>query len=338
MPTPKNLRVVITRQGGPEVLQLVEEEIPPVPPGHVGVKVFATGVAFADVLMRRGLYPKTPAFPFSPGYDIVGEVHSLGEGVNEFRLGERVAALTMIGGYSQYAAVPAAHLVRVPEGLDAAEAVSLVLNYVTAYQMMQRVAKLSEGQAMLVHSAAGGVGTAALQPGKKLKLRMFGTASKPKHELIHSLRATPIDYRSEDFREVVRRALPGGLDCVLDPIGGIHWWESYRCLRSAGNLVCYGAQAAVSEGKGAAALGFALLGLIKVLPDGRRASWYNVKLLRDAKPEWFREDLSRLFEMLAARQIQPVIAGKLPLRGAARANGLLEAAQVAGKLVLLPQE
>lgn len=334
----KNIRVVITRQGGPEVLQLIEEEIRSVPPGHVRVKVLAAGVAFADVLMRRGLYPKTPPFPFSPGYDIVGEVDSLGEGVNEFRLGGRVAALTMIGGYSQYAVVPSRHLVRAPDGLDPAEAVSLVLNYVTAYQMMHRVANLREGQAMLAHSAAGGVGTAALQLGKNLSLRMFGTASKSKHDLVRSLGATPIDYRSENFRDVVRRALPGGLDCVLDPIGGMQWWESYRCLRSAGNLVCYGAQAAVSEGKGAAVLGFALLGLMKVLPDGRRASWYNVKRQRDAKPEWFREDLSRLFEMLAARHIQPVIAGRFPLRDAARANELLESAQIAGKLVLLPHD
>jgi len=320
------------------VLQQVEEEMPSPPPGHVRVKVLATGIAFADILMRRGLYPGAPEFPFAPGYDIVGEVDCLGGGVRDFQVGQRVAALTMVGGYSQYTVVPAAHLVTVPPGLDAAEAVSLVLNYVTAYQMMHRFAKLREGLAMLVHSAAGGVGTAALQLGKILGLRMFGTASKPKHELLRALGATPIDYRAEDFRRVTRRALPQGIACVLDPIGGTHWWKSYLCLERNGSLVCFGAQAAVTEGKTVAALGFALLGLMKALTDGRRAGWYNVKKLRDAKPEWFREDLSKLFLMLCARQIQPVIAGRFPLGEAARANELLESAQVAGKLVLLPQE
>ena len=338
MSSGKNLSVVITRQGGAEVLQQVEGEIPPVSPGHVRVKVLATGVAYADVLMRRGLYPRVPKFPFAPGYDIVGEVDSLGGGVKHFQLGQRVAALTMIGGYSQYAVVPAAHLVPVRAGLDPAEAVSLVLNYVTAYQMIHRVAKLREGQTMLVHSAAGGVGTAALQLGKILGLRMFGTASKPKHELLRSLDATPIDYRSDDFLQVTRQNVPAGVDCVLDPIGGTNWWKSYRCLNERGSLICFGAQAAVTQGKAVAALGFVLLGFMKALPGGRSAIWYNVKQLRDAKPEWFREDLSRLFEMLSARQIQPVIAGRFPLREAARANELLESAQITGKLVLLPQD
>ena len=338
MSASKNTRVVIARLGGPEVLQLVDEDMPTVPDGHVRVKVLATGVAFADVLMRHGLYPDAPQLPFSPGYDIVGEVDVSGPNVTGFQVGQRVAALTMIGGYSRYAVVPAAHLVPVHEGLDSAEAVSLVLNYVTAYQMMHRVAKLSSGQAILIHTAAGGVGTAALQLGNIQGLKMFGTASRPKHDLVRRLGGTPIDYRSEEFLSRVRETIPAGIDCVLDPIGGTQWWKSYRCLRRGGSLICFGAQAAVAGGKGVAALGFALLGLMKALPDGRHASWYNVKKLRDAKPDWFREDLSQLFQLLAVRQIQPVIAGKFPLREAARANELLEKSQGAGKFVLLPQE
>jgi NADPH:quinone reductase-like Zn-dependent oxidoreductase len=308
----KNLRVVITAQGGSEVFRLIEEDLPPVPSAHVRVKVLATGVAYADILMRRGLYPDAPKFPFAPGYDTVGEIDSLGEGVSDFQIGQRVAALTMIGGYSRYTIVPAAHLVPVPAGLDPAEAVSLVLNYVTAYQMMRRVAKLQTGQRLLVHSAAGGVGTAALQLGKILGLAMLGTASRPKHGLVTELGAVPIDYRSEDFVDRVKRLAPEGLDCVLDPIGGAHWWASYRCLRKAGTLVCFGAQAALTEGKATAGLGFGLLGLMKILPDGRHAGWYNIKKMRDARPDWFREDLSILFGYLGAGKIQPVIAGKFP--------------------------
>jgi NADPH:quinone reductase-like Zn-dependent oxidoreductase len=334
----KNTRVVITRQGGPEVLAWVEDDLLPPKPGEVRVKVLAAGVAYADILMRRGLYPGTPDFPFTPGYDIVGEIDARGPKVSNFRVGQRVAALTMTGGYGRFTNVPAAHLVPVPDELDPAEAVSLVLNYVTAFQMIRRVAQLRSGQRLLVHSAAGGVGTAALQLGKIMGLVMFGTASKPKHALLSDLGAIPIDYRAEDFARRVRQLASQGLDCVLDPIGGKSWWRSYGCLRRGGSLVCYGVQAATSEGKMVAGLGFATLGIVKILPDGRRASWYNVKLLRNKHPDWFREDLTQLFELLAARKIRPVIAARLPLRQAARANTMLEQSQVSGKLVLLPWE
>jgi NADPH:quinone reductase len=335
---PKNLRVIITAQGGPEVLKLVEEDLPAPGHGQVRVKNLASGVAYADVLMRHGLYPKTPPFPFAPGYDIVGDIDALGQGVTQFALGQRVAALTMVGGYAQYTIVPAAHLVPVPDQLDPAEAVSLVLNYVTAYQMLHRFSHLREGQRLLVHGAAGGVGTAALQWGRIAGLQMFGTASKPKHALVTSLGATPIDYRSENFVERIKQLAPGGVDCVLDPIGGKNWLASYRCLRSGGTLACYGASSAVAEGKLFAGLGFATLGLLKLIPGGKRAYWYNIKTLRDTHPDWFREDLSKLFNLLRDKKIQPVIAAKLPLREAARANEMLEKAQVSGKIVLLPQE
>jgi NADPH:quinone reductase-like Zn-dependent oxidoreductase len=338
MPEQKNARVVITALGGPEVLKWVEEYLPTPRAGEVRVRILAAGVAFADVLMRRGLYPGTPKFPFAPGYDIVGEVDALGDGVSHFKIGQRVAALTMIGGYSGYTVVPASRLVPVPNGLDPAEAVSLVLNYVTAYQMLHRVAKLREGQRVLIHAAAGGVGTAALQLGELAGFEMFGTASKPKHALVASLGATPIDYRSENFVARLRELAPGGVDAVLDPIGGKNWWASYGCLRKGGALVCYGSQAALSEGKLAAGLGFATLGLVKILPDGKRAPWYNVKSFSDTSPEMFREDLTRLFDLLGQQKIRPVIAARFPLREAARANELLEKAQVSGKLVLLCQE
>jgi NADPH:quinone reductase-like Zn-dependent oxidoreductase len=338
VPTIRNSKVVITGRGGPEVFKRVEDKLPTPGPSHVRVKNLASGVAYADVLMRHGLYPKIPPFPFAPGYDIVGDIDALGPGVKQFSLGQRVAALTMIGGYAQYTLVPAAHLVPVPDQLDPAEAVSLVLNYVTAYQMLHRCAHLREGQRLLVHGAAGGVGTAALQLGKIAELQMFGTASKPKHELVSSLGATPIDYRSENFVDRLKQLAPGGMDCVLDPIGGKNWLASYHCLRVGGTLACYGASSAVAEGKLSAGLGFAMLGLLKFVPDGKRAFWYNVKTLHDSHPAWFREDLTKLFVLLGERKIRPIIAVKLPLREAARGNELLEHAQVSGKIVLLPQE
>ncbi len=334
----KNARMVITSRGGPEVFKWVEEGLPTPAAGQVRVKVIAAGVAFADILMRHGLYPATPAFPFAPGYDIVGEVDALGDGVSGFAVGQRVAALTMIGGYSRFTIVPTAQLVPVPDKLDPAEAVSLVLNYVTAYQMLHRVAKLQQGQRFLVHSAAGGVGTAALQLGKITGLEMFGTASKGKLELVTALGATAIDYRAENFAERIRQLAPEGLDAVLESVGGKTRTDSYRCLRRGGCLVCYGVSSAIEKGKLSAGLGFAWLGLMKLVPDGKQAVWFNVKSWCDAHPDWFRKDLSKLFGMLAARQIQPVIAARMPLREAARANELLEKAQVSGKIVLLCQE
>ena len=333
-----NARIIIPGQGGPAVLRLIEEPMPQPQRGQVRVRVLAAGVAYADLLMRRGLYPGTPQFPFTPGYDIVGDVDALGEGVSGLQLGQRVAALMMTGGYSRYITVEASRLVPVPSGLDPAEGVSLVLNYVTAYQMLHRVAKLRSGQKLLVHSAAGGVGTAAMQLGKIAGLQMYGTASKAKHEILHSMGALAIDYRSEDFVERIRQLARDGMDCVLDPIGGKQWWDSYSCLRRSGTLVCYGVQAAVSKGKAVAGLGFALLGLTKIIPDGKRAQWYNVTGLRGKHPEWFREDLEKLFELLKARQIAPVVAAKFPLREAARANEMLEQSQAVGKIVLLCQE
>jgi NADPH2:quinone reductase len=243
----------------------------------------------------------------------------------------------MTGGYSRFTIVPAADLVAVPDGLDPSEAVCLVLNYVTAYQMLHRLAQLNAGQKFLVHSAAGGIGTAALQLGKIAKLETFGTASKAKLGLVSALGAVPIDYGAENFSCRIRQLVPDGLDCVLDPVGGMHWWASYTCLRRGGILLCYGAQVNLSGGTLAAGLGFALFGLMKVLPDRKKLRWYNSRIFRDQHPEWFHEDLTILFNLLLARSIQPVIAGKFRLRDASRANEMLEKGQAAGKLVLLPQ-
>jgi len=173
--------------------------------------------------------------------------------------------------------------------------------------------------------------------GKIAKLETFGTASKAKLGLVSALGAVPIDHRAEQFPGRIRQLVPDGLDCVLDPVGGTHWWASYTCLRPGGILLCYGAQVNLSGGTLAAGLGFALFGLMKALPDRKKLHWYNSRTFRDQHPEWFREDLTVLFSLLLAGSVQPVIAGKFRLRDASRANEMLEKGQAAGKLVLLPQ-
>src|SRR5450432_3900452 len=224
--------VVISRKGGPEVLLLVDRDLPIPGPGQVRIQVLATGVAYADVLMRNGLYLGVPALPYAPGYDIVGVVESLGSNVSRAKVGDTVAALTVTGGYSQYIVMPETELIAVPPGLDPAEAVSLVLNYTTAYQMLHRIAKVKEESRVLIHGAGGGVGTAALELGRLAGLEMWGTASPGKHDLVRSLGGPPIDYRSEDFVAAVRRATGDGVDLALDPVGWSYFRRSFRALRA----------------------------------------------------------------------------------------------------------
>ncbi len=220
MPAVKNRRIVVTAFGGPEVLKYIEEDLPEPGRAEVRVKVLAAGVAYADVLMRRGLYPGTPPPPFTPGYDLVGEIDAIGEGVMQFGLGQRVGALTVRGAYSQFAIVPAEYLVPVPGSLDPAEAVCLILNYVTAYQMLHRVVNVSSGQRILIHGAAGGVGTALLQLGALHGLTMYGTASKSKQDAIVSAGGIPIDYRAEDFSKRVRELSPDGVASPCSSLSG----------------------------------------------------------------------------------------------------------------------
>ena len=322
----KNTRVVITRRGGPEVLRVVEEELADPQPGRVRVRIIATGVAYADVLMRYGLYPVKEKVPFAPGYDIVGVTSA----------GDRVAALTIHGGYARYLDLAQEELVPVPDSLDPAEAVSLVLNYVTADQMLHREANVKSGDRILVHGAEGGVGTALLELGRLDRLEMFGTASSGKQDLVKSLGATPIDYKTEDF--VDRAQSIGGVDAVFDAIGGSNWWRSYRCLRAGGRLVVYGISAAISHNRAnrAVAVGsFLSLGIMKAIPDGKSASFYAITTYKEKHPDWFREDLSRLLDLLRRQMIHPVIGERLPLREAARAHQLLESASVTGKIVLM---
>lgn len=342
-----NTRVLITAHGGPEVLKLVEDQLPEPRPGEVRLKVLVTGVAFADVLMRYGMYPNTPPLPFSPGYDVVGVIDKLGENVNDFAVGDTVAALTMFGGYSRYLCVPARELTQVPAGVDPAEAVSLVLNYVTAQQMIHRIAQLQPQQSVLIHGAGGGVGTAALELGSLAGLKMFGTASRSKHDLVTSLGGIPIDYKSDDFVTRVLQMTGGkGVDAVFDSVGGSNWWRSYKTLRTGGKepggkLIGFGMSSVIEQGRPSKLRGlasFALMGLLGILPDGKTARWYSITTEKKRHLEWFPEDLAHVLQLLSDKKIRPTVSERLPLREAQRAHEMIEHARVTGKIVLLCQE
>ena len=334
----KHRRVVVARHGGPEVLQVVEEDLPEPQPGEVRVKVLAAGVSAYDLMFRRsGRLPGTPKAPFTLGEDVVGVVDKLGEGVSGFEPGQRVAggtfSLGVGGGYAEFVCMAASEWVPVPPDVDSAEAVCLVVNYVTAHVMMHRAANVQRGERILVQGAAGGVGTALLELGKLTGLEMYGTASKYNHELVSSLGATPIDYRNEDFVERVRSLTGDGVDVVFDPIGGARQlWRSYRALRKGGRLVWFGVAATKKQGLRVIPLTLLTVSLLKLIPDGKQAP-----LAPDLGKDnaWYRETLAELLGLLAEGKIKPVVAARIPLVEAARAHELLERGGYAGKIVLV---
>ncbi len=333
-------RVLLQAHGGPE--QLVVDEVAALPQpktGEVRVRVLTAGTGFTDTIIRLGQYPGVREKPpFVPGYDWFGVVDALGEGVTTLRVGQYVADMPVIGGYTQYLCAPADRVVPAPDGLDPAEAVAMILSYTTAYQMLTRLKKLEPGMTGLVHAAGGAVGTALLELGRHMGLTLLGTASSGKHELVRHFGATPIDYRSEDFEQVVLKATGGeGVDIVFDTIGGANWARSYRCLKRGGLLVGFGALQAKDGEESIPSLlwGFArLLGLWKLIPDGRGSTFYNIQTRREKHPDQFREDLQSLFALLAAGELHPAIAAIEPLEAAAEVHRRIDKAEIAGKVVL----
>lgn len=345
----KHTRIIVTHYGGPDALQVLEEERPEPKGGEVRVRVLAAGVSAPDIMAREGIHPETPRVPYTPGWDLVGVVDRLGDGVAGIEPGQIVAALPISGAYAEFVCLPQRELVPVPSGLDAAEAVSLILNYITAYQMTHRSAKVKAGQRVLIHGAAGGVGSALLQLGRLAGLEMYGTCSARQASVVSGLGATPIDYETQDFVAEIRRLTGEGVDVVFESIGGTHIWLSRKALRRNGTVVAYGLTGSLRGGRLASGRSggrhrfravaifgvYILAGLI--LPGRKRVVPYSIQTLKRLRPELFREDLVALFELLKQQKIKPLIARRLPLAEARQAHELLGAGGVAGKIVLVPQ-
>lgn len=331
----KNERIVITKPGAPAVLQLISEDFPDPAPGEVCVRVLASGVAFGDILKRRGLIPGMPKIPYTPGYDLVGVVEKAGAGVDRFQPGQRVAAFVANGAHTRFVNLQEKLLVPVPEGVETSRAVALILNYVTAWQLLHRVARVEAGQAILVHGAAGGAGTALLQLGRLAGLKMLGTASRQKHGLVLRLGATPIDYKREDFVARTRETLPSGVDAVFDPVGGKHLWRSHQALTKKGLLVLFGLSSSLEKGRGEQAYTLFLLTLLKFLRGPSRVHFYGIGHTRGSNQSTINEDLAHVLSLAAKHEIDPVIGATLRLEEAAKAHALLEESAVAGKIVLV---
>ncbi len=343
----KYTRVIVTRYDGPDALQVIEEECPEPKHGEVRVRVLAAGVALPDIMAREGIHPETPPVPFTPGWDLVGVVDQLGNGVSGVELGQQIAAMPIHGAYAEFVCLPQRELVPVPPGLDAAEAVSLILNYITAYQMLHHSAKVRPGQRVLIHGASGGVGTALLQLGRLAGLEMYGTCSARGASAVSELGGIPIDYQHQDFVEEIHRLTGEGVDAVFDPIGGAHLWDSRKALRPGGRVVGYGLVTSIrGEGltsgrpgrrqrfRGTAIFGFYIAGGW-LLPGRKRVVPYSIQTLKRLKPELFRQDLTALFDLLQQQKIKPIIAQRFPLAEARRAQELLGKGGVIGKIVLV---
>ena len=356
-------RVLVAHYGGPKVLKVVDDDDPRPGPGEVRVRVLAAGVSLTDAQLRAGTYLGVPEPPFTPGYELVGVIEELGPGCSRLREGDRVASLTVWGAYAEQVCVREADAVEVPDDLDPAEVVSLVLSYVTAYQLLHRIGEAKSGETVLVHGAAGRVGTAVLELGALAGLHLYGTASARDRAAVERLGAVAIDYRSEDFLVRVRELTDEGVDVALDGIGGAISLRSFRALRPGGRLVVFGHYAVLEGGRRswrawvdwyAATGAVALWGL---LSPRRRVLAYRIQKLHEGRqvlpvgpgrralpvgghpryPDWFREDFRVLLELLREGKIHPVVAERLPLSDAGRAHEQLEDAAAKGKLVLVPR-
>jgi NADPH:quinone reductase-like Zn-dependent oxidoreductase len=335
----KYRRVLARRFGGPEVLEVVEEELTPPAKGQVRIRVEATSVSRPDVSVRSGHALWTGTFleqklPITPGYAVIGVVDAAGQGVDPGVAGRRVGVLTVVGGYTEALYWRADRLIPLPARVDAGEAVTLILNYIVAYQCIHRAARAQGGETALIIGASGGIGSALLQLGRLAGLKMYGVASGSKRDVVAAHGAQPIDYRTEDFAEVLRRCEPEGIDVALDGmmrLGMIR--ATLPLLRRGGRMVCFGEPQ--SRGELARILGTVLR--VKLTPDGKRLSLYGTSSYSLFDQKSYLEDWGTLFRLLEAREIEPVITARYPILQAAQANARLESGEVVGNVVLVAE-
>jgi NADPH:quinone reductase-like Zn-dependent oxidoreductase len=338
------VEVVLPGKVEPEGLVVRRDRpLPVAGPGQVVIRMEATGVSFAEQQMRRGRYYDQPPFPFVPGYDLVGTVREAGEGVAPGLVGTRVAALVKVGGWAGHVVVDAADTVAVPDGIGPVEAETVVVNGITAWQMLHRKARVRAGQTVLVHGANGGVGTVLVQLALAAGAKVIGTASVRHHDALRERGVTPVDYRTGDVAAQVRALAPGGVDAVFDHVGGRSVADSWRLLAPGGTLVSYGS-ASTRDDEGSKQWPvlklIARLWVWNVLPNGRGATFFNVWAGRTLAKNRFRArlraDLTQVFDALRRGEITAQVAAEFPLARVAEAMRLAESGTAAGKVVLTP--
>jgi NADPH:quinone reductase-like Zn-dependent oxidoreductase len=325
--------VVIPKPGPPDVLTVDERPDPPVSAGEVRIAVRAAGINFADTMARAGTYPDAPPTPSVVGYEVAGEVESVGEGV-EAKVGDRVLAGTRFGGYAELAVTDAANAIPLPEGWSFEEGAALPVNYATAYAGLVRYGSLAEGERALIHAAAGGVGIAATQIAKLRGAEVFGTASAAKHDAIRAQGADEV--HGHDVSKL------GKVDVVLDAIGGASHKRSYKLLRPGGRLIAFGASSVVSGEKRnllkAAPQALRMVrgfNLMEMMSSSRSVIGLNMLRLWDDRgtlEPW----ITPLQEWLQEGTLQPVVAAEVPFDKAPEAHRMLGERRNVGKVVLVP--
>lgn len=343
-PSPEREAVEVVLPGAvaPEGLEVRRRRLGPPGPGEALVRLEATGVSFAEQQMRRGKYFDQPPFPFVPGYDLVGTVEETGPGADPALVGTRVAALTKTGGWASRVLLPAADLVPVPAGVDAAEAETLVVNGVTAHRMLHRLARVRPGDTVVVLGANGGVGSVLVQMARNAGVRVIGTSSASHTEAVRALGAIPLDRTDPDLHARIRELAPNGVRAVFDHVGGPGITESFRHVARGGTLVSYGT-ASTRDVPGNPRMPvlalFARLMLWNALPNGRGAHFFNLwagHRRRDRYRALLAEDLGAVLRLLAEGGITPRVAARIPLGDAGAAMELAESGTVVGKVVLIP--
>lgn len=331
-----NRAVQLQHYGAPESLRIVDLPMPSAGEGEVRVRVLASSINYTETLIRRRLYPQTAAYklPFIMGYDVVGEIDELGPGVGVFNVGDRVADMTVVGSDATYRLLKAKDLTVLPKGIDPAEAATLILSWTTAYQMLHRPANLKAGQRILVHGAGGAVGQALLSLAQIAGFETWGAANGKHAALIRELGSTPIDYEHEDFTKVV----PGGFDVVFDGIGENGYRRSFKSLKRGGILVAIGFSASVQAKHRMPAI-LAMIARMYLwgwLPGGKRTRFYSINVMRARHPDWFKQDLAYLLELLSEGRIKPKVAERISFADVPNAHRRLETGGLEGKLVLCP--
>ncbi|WP_027645047.1 synaptic vesicle VAT-1 family membrane protein [Salinispora oceanensis] len=336
--------VWITKAGGPEVLAVRETPDPQPGPGEVRIAVRACGLNFAEVMARQGLYPDAPKPPSVVGYEVAGVVDAVDAEVTGLEVGQRVLALVRFGGHADTVCVPAVRVLPMPDDLDFIEGAAIPVNYLTAYHMLFRVANLRPEARVLVHMAAGGVGTAVLQLCRTVPgVVTFGTASAAKHAVLREEGCThPIDYRTEDYVARVRELTGGeGLDLVLDSLGGRDWKRGISLLRPVGQLIAYGfANLSTGERRSLRRLVGQLTGVPLLTPYGmmdrnHTVSGVNLGHLWE-RTDLLREELTALLDLWREGAIKPRIDQVFPFEEAAAAHRRIGERRNIGKVVLVP--
>ncbi len=336
-------QVWITKTGAPEVLQVREAPDPNAGKGEVRIRVRAAGINFADLMARVGLYPDAPKLPCVVGYEAAGTIDQVGDGVTGFSVGDRVIGMPHFGGYTDTLVVPAGQAAPMPEKMSFEEAAALPVVYLTAHHMMLYTGNLREGSKVLIHSAAGGVGLAAIELARARGCVIFGTASPSKHDFIRERGvAHPID-SSGDYVAAVRRVIgdQGGLDLVLDPVGGKSWREGYQLLGAGGRLVMFGFSTAAS-GKTRSLLHAATQFLripkfnpIALMNDNKQVAGVNMGHLFE-RLDILRPQIDALLKMYTAGEIKPYVDRTFPFAEAPAAHHYIHDRKAKGKVLLVP--